>query len=216
MDRCVVIVKRHRFSNESYKGVFIWQYNEKNDIFVLYIILNENMYATSNRTDEVYRKAVSTHEFTHCVAALLTLSRLNIKVLIENQHKKLAKRFHAIEGSDIKNLMTDISNSMLNPGAEQFLFFPDSHFRTGDEDFPPKYSELYRKLLLSYELFREYFTNETIGEMKLLLDSGKRDEFADIIAERIKKISEEKRLDLNFVLQCFKNEFIKKLLKELN
>ncbi len=61
MDSCVVIVKRYKFSKQNYKGVFIWQYNEKNEMFALYIILNENMYTTTLEKNEIFRKAVSTH-----------------------------------------------------------------------------------------------------------------------------------------------------------
>lgn len=215
MDSCIVIVKRYKFSKPNYKGVFIWQYNTRNEIFALYIILNENMYDTTDVKNEIFRKAVSTHEFTHCVAALLTLSRLKTKVLIENQQKKLAKRFHAMEESDMGNLMADISNSMLQPNMERFLFFPDMHFRTGDEDFSQKYSELYRNLLLSYGLFKEYFTDEITTRLKELFKDGNDIEFERLVAEKIQAISKEKRLEWNFVLQSFRNIFIPKFTKEL-
>ncbi|MBQ6567254.1 MAG: hypothetical protein IJP62_03390 [Treponema sp.] len=215
MDRCLVIVKRFHFSKESYKGVFIWRYDATFDIFILYVIVADNLFEETSEESAVYRKAITTHEFTHCIAAILTSERLNDKNLIKRQSDKLKKRFHAIEQNDIKNLMTDISISMVNPNAARLLTFPDSHFRTEDEDFPPKYSELYRNMLLSYSLFSDYFNDDAKKRFKAFYDEGNREQAAKIISSVIIQISKEKCLDVNFVLTRFTTEFIPKLLKEI-
>ncbi len=213
MTNCVIVAKRHKFTKENYKGVFIWQYDRETKMYALYIIINDNMY-NSDENDGIYRKAVTTHEFVHCVAALQTLARLNTEVLIERQHEKLSRSFHAIEQSDLKNLMTDLTLSMINPDAAQLLTFSDSHFRTGDEDFKAKYSDLYRNLLLSYDLFREYFTDELYTQFAKLCQES-TDKAAELFTEIIRRLAKEKRLSVNFIVKRMTEEFIPRLLKRL-
>lgn len=215
MDKCLIIVKRFHFSKESYKGVFVWRYDSVCDMFILYIIVADNLFTNTTEEKSVYRKAITTHEFTHCIAAIMTSERLSDKNLIKRQLDKLKKRFHAIEQNDIQNLMTDISISMINPNASRLLTFSDGHFRTGDEDFPGKYSELYRNMLLSYSLFKDFFTDSVKKQFKDLYEKGDIKQASRIISSVIKKISKEKCLDLNFVLTRFKTDFVPKLLKEI-
>lgn len=216
MDRCIIVVKRFHFSKDSYKGVFIWQYFKKQNVFVLYIIIADNMYGGNiKHEDEIYRKAITTHEFIHCIAAMLTSARLDDPNLIKNQFDKLKKRFHAIEDNDIKNVMTDMSISLMNPNADRLLSFPDKHFRTGDEDFEPKYSELYRNMLLSYDLFNTFFTAELKKQFKIFLDEQKNDEAGSLLSDVLLKISVRKRLDMNFVITRFSEEFIPLLQNEI-
>lgn len=216
MDRCDIIVKRFHFSNENYKGVFIWRYIAEIDTFVLYIIVNDNLFTRATSEERIYRKAITTHEFTHCIATILTSERLNDKTLIKRQSDKLKKRFHAIEQNDIKNLMTDVSISMTEPESARLLAFPDEHFRTGDEDFVPMYNDLYRNMLLSYSLFTEFFDNDKRKQFKAFYKKGDKLNASKIIASVLADISTKKCLDINFVLARFREEFVSKALKDLS
>lgn len=192
MDNCVIIVMRMRFSKTCYKGVFIWQYNKETQLFCLYIFLNDNLFV-----NPVIRKAVSTHEFTHCTAALMSVSELETEALIYNQMNKMKQSFHAFQDSDIQKLMNDIILSLFSklPKIRQLLEFPDEHFRTGDENFQGSYTDLYSHLLFSYELFKQYFTDEMVLK---LLNQTKSETNKDI-SSMVKKIAKEKCLMETFV-----------------
>lgn len=196
MDNCVIVVKRIRFSKADYKGVFIWQYDKKTELFSLYIFLNDSLYTNNN----VIRKAVSTHEFTHCTAAFMSISELETEVLIQNQMMKMTNSFHALKDSDIQKLMNDTILSLFPkvPKVQRFLEFPDEHFRTGNEDFQGSYSDLYSRLLFSYELFKQYFTDEIVQQ---IFNQDKENVNSDnaLVSDMIKKIAKEKCLLKSFV-----------------
>ena len=195
MDNCILVVKRMRFSKADYKGVFIWQYDKETKLFGMYIFLNDSLY---NKPE--IRKAVSTHEFTHCAAALMSVSELETESLIDNQMQKMRQCFHALQEDDIQKLMQDIGKSLFprTPKIQRMLGFPDAHFRTGDEDFQGSYADLFSQLLFSYELFKQYFTDAVVRQ---IFDMPTNDKMAAqrIIVEMVKKIATEKCLPENFV-----------------
>ena len=161
MSNCAIIVSQYEFSKLEYKGVFVWQYCKEEDFYALYIILNSNLFKNTQAI-KIVRKAVSTHEFVHCVAALMALSRLKTQALIENLHNRMKKKFHALTDNDVENIFKDLKRSLKDRKATQIETFPDDHFRVGGEDFTDSYSDLYRNLLLSYELFcsDEFFNTD--------------------------------------------------------
>lgn len=197
IDNCVIVVKRMRFSKADYKGVFIWQYDKETELFGLYIFLNDNLYAVRNA---VIRKAVSTHEFTHCTVALMSISELKTKALIQNQMQKMKRSFHALKDSDIKKLIKDMILSLFTkiPEAQRLLEFPDEHFRTGNEDFQGSYVDLYSQLLFSYELFKQYFTDEIVRQI-FNWNKEHTNSYNVLVFDMIKRIAREKCLHKKFV-----------------
>lgn len=214
MDRAVIVVRRCKFSKPDYKGIFIWQYNEKNNIFALYILLNDNLYTDTSAKTGIIRKAVSTHEFVHCTAALMTIAEMESKTLIKNQMAKLKKSFHALGLSDVQSMLNDTKILGNTSEKEDGVYFKDSHFRTGDEDFQASYSDLYKELLFSYQLFREFFTDELMREFFIAL-SNKDDKVKEIISSLVKEISEKKNLEPEFVEKKIRNEMFGTALAEI-
>lgn len=214
MDSCLLVVTRYRFEKSNRKGVFCWQYDKETGLYALYIILNDTLYTDVPATDDdrmVERKAITTHEYTHCIAAILTISQLSTPLLIEKQSKKLAQKFHALEQADIKDIMNDISFSIKQPNTIQLLTFTDSHFRTGDEDFPQDYVRLYRRLLFSYSLFTEYCCEKDFFYIisQLKEKDKKTIEYATTkIFTILQKITKEKHLDIGFAFNQFVDEIL--------
>lgn len=211
MDKCLVVVTRHKFKNANRKGVFCWQYNEETELYALYIILNDTLYTniSTNENTMIERKALSTHEYTHCIAAILTISQLSTPLLIKNQSKKLSQKFHALEQSDIKDIMKDISFSIKQPRTLHLLTFTDSHFRTGDENFPQDYIRLYRRLLFSYSLFTEYCNEKDFFNIISQLETKEQESIilaTQKILTLLEKIAKEKHLDFDFTVNQFVDE----------
>lgn len=209
MDNAVIIVHRCSFSNSEHKGVFIWQYIEKNKIYVLHILLNDDLYTKTSSDAGIKRKAVSTHEFTHCVAALMSSAELATDLLIKNQMSKLKKSFHALQEADIQKILSDIKKET-DTSKECQYSFNDEHFRTGDENFQSSYADLYVHLLLSYDLFREYFTDEKMIAFFTALLANKFDEVENIISKVVEFLVKEKQLDIDFVKKRINEELLKK------
>ncbi len=210
MDCAVIVVRKCKFSKPEYQGLFLWQYNYKHKIYALYILLNEALYQDTSAESCVRRKAVSTHEFVHVTAALMTTAELQTDELIKRQLEKLRRVFHALESDDIAKLLQDMR---LSPQSEDMLNFADSHFRTGDEDFLASYGDLYRHLLLSYKLFRENFDD---NKVKCFMDSLQTRTIDGLLVlmESIKTIARDKCLDKHFVTQRVVEEFIYKMIEE--
>lgn len=210
--KCVIVIKKFRFLKSAHEGIFVWQYDEQTDMHALYILLNENLFHNNDVETNKIKKAVAVHEFTHCVATMLTISQLETKLLIERQNKRMERRIHAIESNDTVDLFKDMLVVASRKKAEYMLSFPDSHFRTGSEDFQQSYSELYCHLLFSYQIFLEFFTDDVFNEIKKLASDQNALEIKNIIEELINQISEEKKLEINFVrLQT--DQFISKYLE---
>lgn len=195
MDNCVVVVCYHKLEQNYHQGLFIWQYNEREDFYALYIVLNTNL-----KTMPIIRKAVSVHEYTHCVAAMLAFSRLETKALIEILHLKMSKRFHILTSIDTEKILRDLKK-IHKHNKSSLDTFDDSHFRIEWEDFRASYSELYRNLLLSFELFCEDgFFDETKRNLFHECTKQKdRKKATEVLLEVIHKISNDKNLDEDFV-----------------
>ena len=173
MDKCVIIVCRYNLYQDHHQGIFVWQYNEKEDFYALYIILNNNLFSPS-KTQAIVRKAVSVHEYVHCVAAMLALSRLKTKKLIEILQSRMSKRFHALTIFDVGDIISDLRKSKKDKKLKPIDTFDDDHFRIEWEDFQASYAVLYRNLLLSYELFCE----------EGFFDTEKRNKFINYILNK--------------------------------
>ena len=197
MDRCVVVVCYHKLTQSYHQGLFIWQYSKKEDFYALYIVLNSNLQA-----EPIIRKAVSVHEYVHCIAAMLAFSRLETPKLIEILYKKMSKRFHALTSVDIGKILNDLRKGT---GCNQADLdtFDDSHFRIEWEDFQASYSELYRNLLLSYELFCEkgFFDQETRTRFYQCIEQKNEKQARELLNQIIEKIAEVKYLDKDFVFK---------------
>lgn len=209
MDNCVVLVCRHNLTKEEYQGIFVLQYNREENFYALYIILNDNLFAPEKK---VIRKAVSIHEYVHCVAAMLALSRLETAKLINRLHKKITERIHALTVIDANNILNDLKKSK---DIQSLDTFDDKHFRIEWEDFQASYADLYRNLLLSYELFCEkgFFDIEKRQQFDKCIKEKKSQEAWTILVNVMQNLAEKKHLDDNFVHNRLMDDFLVKIVQ---
>lgn len=199
MDRCVVVVCYRKLTQSYHQGLFIWQYSEKENFYALYIVLNTDL-----QSNPIIRKAVAVHEYVHCIAAMLAFSRLETSRLIEILHSKMSKRFHILTSIDISKILKDLKKS------SDLDTFDDAHFRIEWEDFQASYSELYRNLLLSYELFCEngFFDKATRVTFFQHIKQKNNEEAIQVLFGAMYKITASKNLDWTFVAQRVLTEFL--------
>lgn len=198
MDRCMIVACRWKFS-DSRQGVSIWRYNKNSDVHVLYIFVNDALFDNEVEKLKILRKIVTTHEFTHCVAYILTISRIANSLITEREIERLRKNTHILTKSDIQMILGDILKSPQQFTEKEFLAFPDEHFRTGDEDFQSSYSDLYRNFLLSYELFREFFDDSKMLEFIKATDKNDGSS-KKVLEDIITSIAIQKGLSRKFII----------------
>lgn len=215
MSNCVIIVQVQKFSNPDDRGLFIWQYNEKTDFYALHIILNESLYAEDDIETRIQRKATGVHEFTHCVAAMMTFSRLKSKALVSTMQDRMAKQIHTLDKNSLERILIELTKPYEVKQSRDEPF-PDEHFRTGGEDFRDSYDELVRKFLLSYELFCEddFFNSERKQEFQRCLKKKSQEEAIEkILVPVIRNLSEKKALSVHFIVQRINEEFFAKMMR---
>lgn len=213
MSNCVVVIKSKEFLDKNASGIFVWQYDEETNFYALHIIINKTLFENNDIDLRIKRKAVGVHEFTHCVAAMLTFCRLQSKALIEILHKRMQTQIHYLNKNELENLLRELTLSYDEKERNGIVTFPDKHFRTGNEDFCGSYEELWRNFLLSYDLFCEepFFTAEKHKQFKTFLKDDKKREAVELLISVIQPLSERKALDPSFIVQRIEEEFMNKI-----
>ena len=216
MANCVIVVKCKRFDNSDGLGAFVWQYDSATNFYALHIILNEELYTNEEMELRIKRKATGVHEFTHCVAAMLTFSRLQTPALIDLLNTRMSKTFHVLSKEDLESLFKELTMSF-EEKLKTPSIFPDEHFRTGGEDFPDSYENLLRNFLLSYDLFCEdnFFNKEKLQDFNDLIKQGKRREAVQVLVSVIEPLSTAKALSQHFIQQRIVEEFLETIIKSI-
>lgn len=213
MANCVVVVKAKEFSDKHASGIFILQYNEDTQLYALHIIINKNLFKSDDIKLRIKRKAAGVHEFTHCVAAMLTFRLLQSKVLIEILTKRMKSKIHSLNEKELEDLLRELALPLGEKNRNGTATFSDGHFRTGSEDFSGSYEELWRNFLLSYDLFCEepFFTEQKRKQFKTFLKEDKKREAVELLVSVVQPLSEQKALDPQFIVQRIKEEFMNKI-----
>lgn len=221
MARCVIVPVRYKFTNPNYKGVFVWTYNKKKDMYILYIVINENLYGDNLKHEEcVKRKLITTHEFTHCTAAMLSLSGIVSEQLIESLQKNMRKNVDVIQSVDVDGIMSEYTKEVKDVSVSDktdlsIRKFDDDHFRTGYENFTGSYYDLNTDYLFSRQLFEEYFDKNKMQLFKDLIKQGANTEAATLLARATEDVITQKYLDKDFVVEKIKTTIVPDYVKEV-
>ena len=220
MSRCVIVAMRYHFTNPNDKGVFVWTFDKKRNFYVLYIIINDSLYAEGmSHEDCVRRKIVTMHEFTHCTAAMLSLSRISSEQLVSSLQKSMRKSVDVIQSVDVDVVMSEFSKEMSadsqNDRTEiSFRKFDDGHFRTNYESFEGSYYDLNTNFLLSKQLFEEYFSKQKRQEFYEYIKNSNPTSAVMLLKNAAEKAINEKYLDKKFVMNRIANVFMPFYLNE--
>ena len=200
MGRCLIFLQQRPLAdhNPPSKGYFVFVHHKEENLYILSIVIDSNLYRDESLESKVARKAVGVHEFCHCVAAMLSLAEVSSgSSVFEKLQDRLREKVTKTSSSDFINLMAAFSNLGKN---SDYLSqsFPDSHFRLGFEDFTGDYSELYINFLLPYSLVKETVRDERLAGLKASLHN--QENLVQLLIQLIDDLSRQKALDKRFVV----------------
>jgi hypothetical protein len=205
MGRCVVIIEQRSLTN-GVGGMLITSYDTRLDCFLLHIVINSSFCGKTSLEDRARQKIIAVHEFTHTVAALSAISRVRSNDLIKRLKDIFRKKAHALYLTDLEHLVSELTRSPAErkntdpQSADNARYFPDEHFRLGFEDFPVSYPIVFDEFLFSREMFDEYFPKEVIDSVYEAFRRKDSAKVIDLIAPYITKISQDKALYEEFVV----------------
>jgi len=164
MEDCVLNICRKNF-NITVNGFYTFSYTEHEgqQIFFLNIYINNNLFVSNNPALREKRRRTIIHEFTHCVAAFLSLGRIKTKQLLDGLVNRLATRVKINITNHYQMLLSQIGNASVAV-TYALGIYPDEHFRLGYEDFDDSFSILYKNFILDRKLFEKYFTEDMRDE----------------------------------------------------
>ena len=211
---CIVVIEQQKLPKGT-QGLHIVshkidvdsQIGIERNFFRLQIILNSDICGKESFENRVDQKIAAVHEFTHTVATLSAISRIDSKPLIERLKRIMQEKAHVTRHEDIKLIAAELESSLLTKleqaEPKENLCFHDEHFRLGFEDFPPSYSAIFEEFLFSKEMFEEYFEAKSRSLMCKAIAERNMLAFSELVKPVLTKISEEKALRIRFVLARF-------------
>lgn len=165
LSRCVIVTMGESLPDDT-DGYFMFLNDKKRNLFILTIKINDKFFADNILETQSNRKLVGVHEFIHCVAIMLCLSKMadNPNPLLARLEEKIKNKVEMYS----QDTFSELLNSVLNDSFK-FSSSPtptDSHFRIGDEDFRGDYADLYANFLFPYSLFIERLGQPLLEYMK--------------------------------------------------
>jgi hypothetical protein len=203
MGRCIVVIEQKDLPGDM-GGMLVTSHDNELDYFTLHILINSSLCTQTAPDARIEQKITAIHEFTHTIAALSAISRVRSKELIKLLKEKFKIKAHAIYYDDIKQVAAELSSSLsiklnnLN-NTDRQNYFPDKHFRLGFEDIPVSYPVVFEELLLSKEMFEEYFSQNAVQSMCESLSRRDGVTFSNVVTPITLRIAAEKALDVQFI-----------------
>lgn len=204
MGRCVLAVQRQKIS-DGQKGYCVFIHNKELNIYILSIVIDEKFFSDDSHENRVQRKALGIHEFVHCVAIMMSVSLLGTgpNPLIERLKQILSEKLSVTTSEDFTALLKALGEISADAEPPKITMFNDKHFRTGFEDFPDDYADLYLNFLFSYKLLREIIDDQRLETFKHLILAKEAEQLTKFLNEILTEIVEVKALEKEFVYQRF-------------
>jgi hypothetical protein len=161
LEDCVLAICRRKFTSTA-NGFYAFSHaeHEGQQIFFLNIYINNNLFVSNTLALREKRRRTIIHEFTHCIAAFLSIGRIKTEKLIPGLVKNLASkvRINAMEHYQI--MLNQVGNAS-STVTYALGIYPDEHFRLGYYvDFEYSFSTVYKQLILDRMIFERYFTED--------------------------------------------------------
>jgi hypothetical protein len=170
----------------------------KNDHFVFYIILNNDLFKNEKLTG--LGRIALTHEFCHLVACLISFTEMGSEAFINKVKERLTHKLNSLQGEELNNFYKILSNETIVNDKVISKNFGDEHFRLGFGNFEYNYSDLFMQLLLPFTEFKEYFSEKEIKQYISFFNENKKIEAKDIINSCIDEVAKKTDLPKNFII----------------
>ncbi|MDR2543127.1 MAG: hypothetical protein LBC80_06740 [Treponema sp.] len=200
------------------KAIHMFKYNEKYEIFHFYIILDEVLFNNTNEM-KIIKKTIIAHEFIHFLAFFYAIFSSSGKKSRQKSIERLSKI--SADGESINkktlNLLEFLNKSESFVDFYSYKQVNDSHFRTGIENMPIDYSELFKNFLFPRQIFDEYFILEKRKMFFNLLREHEQEKAFKIFSDISDIITEKEFLSKSFVydqaidiiMKFYSNEYVK-------
>lgn len=198
MGRWIIIARQSLFSDQT-KGCTTVAWDETRKLFLLQIIVDQNLFANNEHGLRAQRKMVAVHEFVHGSAHIFLSSFLKQEKYIEFMTKSIIAKIQMTTSDEFNTMLLAIGKLGTKDGTKHEIF-SDGHFRLLEEDymdgFDGNFAELYIHLLLSYQL-----VFETMTAIKIKHDStGTSIDISELLTLTFNELVDKKALDREFVL----------------
>ena len=208
MEDCVLAICRRNFMSTA-NGYYTFSYteNEEQHIFFLNIYINNNLFVSNNPALREKRKRAIIHEFTHCVAAFLSIGRIKDKQLLGGLVNKLAERVRINAMTHYQMILSQIGNAS-STVSYALGIYPDSHFRLGYESFEYSFSTVYKNLILDRKIFEKYFTADMRNEFFKEIKKKNTGKVVAILNTACVDLIEKEAISADFVNLRIREEFL--------
>lgn len=203
MGRCIISVTKKKVP-QGKKGYCVFSHNSEYNIYILLIVMDEGLFLDNSLELRIQRKALGIHEFVHCAAIMMSLSRLGSSPnpLINSLRKALSDKLTVTTSEDFTQLLAALGAIPNDDKYPDVSIFCDKHFRTEFEDFKGDYADLYLNFLFPYDLIIEMLGERKLSKFKMLVKEKKSD-LSDFLKNIIDEIVEKKAIERNFVHKRF-------------
>jgi len=208
MGDCVLSICRRNFMSTA-NGFYSFSYAIHDDqrIFFINIYINNNLFVSNSPALKEKRKRTVIHEFTHSIAALLSIGRIKSKQLLDGLVHKLAARVRINAMSHYQMLLSQIGNASFTV-TYALGIYPDSHFRLGYEAFEHSFSTVYKNLILDRKIFERYFTEIMRNDFFKELKKGNIQKALTILNAACAELIEKEAISADFVNLRLREEFL--------
>lgn len=215
MGRFIIGIQKQSLA-DGQKGYCVFIYKEEVNLYILSIVIDDSFFLNDTHKLRVQRKELAIHEFVHCAAIMMSTSLLGSgpNPLIERLKQILQDKLSVTTTDDFNQLFAALGTIAQKKNYQKIGPLSDKHFRTGFEDFPDDYAELYLNFLFSYKLLKEVINSERVETFKSLMLSKSSERLISFLQEILEEISDTKALEQEFVLDRIV-QFLPRLAKEL-
>jgi hypothetical protein len=209
MEDCVLAICRKDFISKA-NGFYTFSHarHEGQQIFFLNIYINNNLFTSNSHSYREERRRAIIHEFTHCIAAFLSLGRIRTEKLVSRLVTNLASRVRINATEHYQIMLSQFSNAS-STVTYALDIYPDEHFRLGYEDFEPSFSIVYKQLILDRNIFERFFTEDMRKEFSKNIKNGNTTTAQTILLSACVNLISNEAVSSDFVSLRLREEFLR-------
>jgi len=206
LEDCVLSVCRRNFKSKA-NGFYTFSYKEYEGqpIYFLNIYVNNSLFVSNSPGLRIERRRTIIHEFTHCIAAFLSIGRLLTDKLIDDLVKALISRVKINAEVHYQSLLIQFENAASTIALD---IFPDEHFRLGYEDFDYSFSVVYKQLTLDRLIFEKYFTDDLRAKFINAIKKGNTANASAILRQALSELIANEAISADFINLRLREELI--------
>jgi hypothetical protein len=188
-----IVILKANLCNEDNAAIFILKLNDpqfKDSKMICYIVIDRIFYIRNEKARVIHEKRmiIAVHEFMHFLSYIYARLRNTPKAFLKILNERLSKKIDSLNNKEIFELYKTFDEISQSDNFTNSKHTRDKHFRLGIDDTPLNYTDIYRNLMLSHQLFDDYFSEQDKEKFSSLWREkkyGKALEFYENVAKRV-------------------------------